>query len=148
MSDEDTSGRTSNADAESEERASSFYEAYEGHSKLLRTWLVAYGIGTPVIFLTNDSLWQTLAQSGYAAKVGTLFLTGVGLQVLLATVNKTVMWALYFGEVSPRFKQKWLYRLADGASESFWLDMLVDVITIVFFVLATICTFQVVVHAT
>ena len=36
------------------------YKAYEEHAKTLRTWLVAYGIGAPVVFLTNEQLSKRL----------------------------------------------------------------------------------------
>ncbi len=71
-----------------------YYKAYEEHSKVLRTWLVAYGIGAPVLFLTNETLAAKLAGSAVAGRVAALFLVGVAAQVLLAAFNKTVMWVI------------------------------------------------------
>lgn len=45
------------------------YAVYEEHSKTLRTWLVAYGIGAPVLFITNDKVWKAIASSGSAEEV-------------------------------------------------------------------------------
>jgi hypothetical protein len=78
-----------------------FYKAYEEHSKTLRTWLVAYGIGAPVLFLTNDSLAGKLASSPQAGLIGVVFLIGTLLQVLLAALNKGVMWACYYAAAVP-----------------------------------------------
>ena len=72
--------------------AAEFYKAYEEHSKVLRTWLVAYGVGAPVLFLTNDSLAAKLGASAESGEIGGLFLGGVAFQVFLAVLNKTVMW--------------------------------------------------------
>lgn len=71
---------------------SELYAAYDGYSRALRTWLVAYGIGAPVLLMTNDALWLAVAESGDAAWIGALFLVGVALQVVLTAVNKTAMW--------------------------------------------------------
>jgi len=37
------------------------FEAYGSAATSLRTWLVAYGIGAPVFFLSKDNLWRALA---------------------------------------------------------------------------------------
>src|SRR5713101_4478781 len=77
-------------------QAEGFYKAYEEHSRTLRAWLVAYGIGGPVLMLTNDHISLTLSGSGHARTIAILFLGGVVLQVLLTAVNKTAMWICYF----------------------------------------------------
>lgn len=41
-----------------------FYEAYAGFARNLRIWFVAYGIGGPVLFLTNSEVWQKVSESG------------------------------------------------------------------------------------
>jgi hypothetical protein len=74
---------------------SEYYTAYEHYSGVLRTWLVAYGIGAPVVVLTNESLWQTLRTNGDSSAIGVLFMSGVALQVLLAALNKAIMWGSY-----------------------------------------------------
>jgi hypothetical protein len=51
----------------SESEAEGFYKVYEEHAKALRTWLVAYGVGGPVLFLTNPIAQERLAKSGQPA---------------------------------------------------------------------------------
>ena len=38
-------------------------EAFTRYENMLRTWFVAYGIGGPVLFMTQDSLRKALAAS-------------------------------------------------------------------------------------
>jgi hypothetical protein len=64
-------------------RVDSLINAYDEFAKTLRTWLVAYGIGGPVLLLTNETVRQAIAKSGAARCIAGTFLLGVGLQVLL-----------------------------------------------------------------
>lgn len=78
--------------------------AYGEYSKTLRAWFVAYGVGAPVLLFTNDAFVRALRASGAAKYAATLFLSGVALQILLASLNKVTMWTLYFGETQESFK--------------------------------------------
>jgi hypothetical protein len=121
-----------------------YYRAYEEYSKVLRTWLVAYGIGAPVLLFTNDHLSDAVRKSSLAAYIAWFFLIGVGLQVLLAAVNKNVMWMLYWGEKWPELDAQPLYRAAAWLSFQYWIDVLTDVGTIVLFGAATLISFRIV----
>lgn len=81
------------------EEEKSYYTAYGYHSNLLRTWLVAYGIGGPVLFINSAELYKKLVGSGQASLIAKLFLVGVFLQVSLSAINKTIMWTLYYGAI-------------------------------------------------
>jgi hypothetical protein len=122
-----------------------FLSSYNEYSKILRTWLVAFGIGGPVIFLTHDTAWQALAASGQAAYVGQLFFSGVAAQVFMAFLNKTIMWTVYCGEVRPTFKSTRRYKIADRLSETFWLDVFFDFATMILFSFAIIRVFAIVI---
>ena len=43
-----------------------FYEAYKGFANNLRTWFLAYGIGAPVVLLSNEDSWSLISNSGSA----------------------------------------------------------------------------------
>jgi hypothetical protein len=120
-----------------------FLNSYTEYSKILRTWLVAFGIGGPVIFLTHDTAWQALAASGQAAYIGQLFFSGVAAQVFMAFLNKIIMWTIYCGEVLPNFKSTRRYKMADRLSETFWLDVFFDLATMFLFSIATIKVFSI-----
>ena len=120
-----------------------FHAAYDGYSRTLRTWLVAYGIGAPVLLMTNDSLWRAIAESGDMTWIGALFLIGVALQVLLATLNKTAMWVLYYGEIRSDFEEGWVCSFAAWLSRQFWIDILVDLLSMGLFAAATYQVFRI-----
>ena len=118
-------------------QAAEFYKAYEDYSRTLRTWLVAYGIGGPVLMLTNDRVARSLLESGHARFIAALFLAGVVLQVALAAVNKTAMWILYFADDDEELAGKWWCRAAQWLSRQLWIDLLLDLGSLTAFAIAT-----------
>ena len=128
-------------------QAEEYLEAYGEHARILRSWLVAYGIGAPVLLMTNDRLATAIQESRNARLIAGCFLTGVALQVVLAAINKASMWGLYYGEVSPGFQKVRWYRMAHWLSERFWTDLLVDIVTLGLFLFATLKAFVAVIRA-
>jgi hypothetical protein len=126
--------------------ASEYFEVFSSLSKTLRTWFVAYGIGAPVLFLEHDAVRQTLSRSNQAGSILRLFLAGVVLQVMITAVNKTIMWIRYDDEVrddTAHSARRWV-RFANWLSEQYWLDLLVDVVTLGCFARATYCIYSIV----
>jgi hypothetical protein len=132
-----------NAKKGSQSEGVEHFEVYSQHSSVLRTWLVAYGIGAPALFLSQDKIWVALAKSGALPRIGFLFLFGVFLQVLLAAINKSVMWACYYGDVAPKYKSTRRYRGACWLSERYSIDIACDLGAMVSFGLATFFCFKV-----
>jgi len=116
-----------------------YYKVYEGYSTTLRTWFVAYGVGAPVLMLNNEKVRDAVTKSGEARTLALFFLAGVALQVLLAALNKATAWILYSaaGASKKHSAKRWYQRWADVISEQFWIDLTVDVLTGVAFVMAT-----------
>jgi len=114
-----------------------YFDAYQEYSKVLRTWFVVYGIGGPVLLFTNDTFAKTVKASGEGKNLAALFLAGVGLQVILAALNKFSMWGIYFGEFKNEFKATRRHKLCHWFSEQFWVDFVVDVLTLALFAVAT-----------
>lgn len=114
-----------------------YYKAYEEYSKTLRTWFVAYGIGAPAIFLTNETAAHALRSVSDVRCIVVPFLVGVMLQVALASVNKVAMWVLYFGGKSSQFKKTQRYKLFNRLSAQFWIDISIDIVTMLSFSYAT-----------
>ncbi len=110
---------------------------YFDYARTLRAWLVAYGIGAPVIFMTNDKVTEKIGKSESASTIVTLFLLGVALQVVLALINKWGAWHLYAGENKPAFKKTWRYRIWGRITDMSWLDFWVDIVALSVFVVAT-----------
>lgn len=114
-----------------------YFKAYAEYSKVLRTWFVAYGIGAPVLLLTNEGLAKVLKASGESKVLAGFFLVGVALQVLLAALNKCSMWGIYFGEFKDAFRRTRRYKIAHWFSEQFWIDLAIDILTFLAFAVAT-----------
>jgi hypothetical protein len=115
-----------------------FYSAYTEYSKILRTWLVAYGIGGPVLFLTQSEISNKIIESGQARTIVYLFLLGVFFQIIISLINKCVNWYLYCHADPKTRKREWGYKIADWVSERFCIDILCDIGSIVAFGVATL----------
>ena len=144
----DQPGDSVNADVDDEvDSSAELFKAYEGYSQTLRTWLVAYGVGGPVLLLTNEKLWTLVGNSGCSRALASAFLLGVSLQVALAALNKAVMWGSYYGEIEPDFRTAKGYKVAIWLAKQFWIDFLVDLISMGLFGWATYRVFTIVTGA-
>src|SRR5437667_8179111 len=86
------------------------FQDYNEFAKALRTWFVAYGIGGPVLLLTNETLRSRIAASGSARYIAAAFLLGVAAQILLAILNKTTLWFCYRAAREPKLKKRLVYQ--------------------------------------
>lgn len=75
-----------------------YFGTYAEHTRVLRTWLVAYGVGGPVLILTNDKILLKVSGAPDASSIALLFGVGVAAQVLIAFINKVALWGVYYGE--------------------------------------------------
>jgi hypothetical protein len=124
-----------------------FYKSYAEFSKTVRTWFVAYGIGGPVVLLSNNAAWGWLVKSGHVPTMGLLFLIGGALQVAGALLNKHAMWYLYVGEYMPATKSKRAYKFFDKYSDQDWIDVVIDLVSLVLFGAATYLAFSIITKA-
>ena len=124
-------------DVKATDDSTEYYKVYEEYSKTLRTWFVAYGIGAPVLFISNDTAAKAFKNVGDIKIAVFLFLLGVAIQVALALINKVAMWTLYFGEKSPEFKKTFRYKSFNWLSSQFRIDVVADIATMVLFAYAT-----------
>jgi hypothetical protein len=114
-----------------------FYKVYEEYAKHLRTWFVAYGVGGPVLILTQEKVSQVVVASGSGKGIALFFLAGVGLQVLLSLVNKWVNWGVYAYSETEQLIDGKRFAVCSWISEQSCLDVLFDLGTIVCFGVAT-----------
>jgi hypothetical protein len=117
--------------------ADEYFGCYAEFAKTLRTWFIAYGIGAPILFLSNDTAWEIIRSSGQIRLIGFWFLSGVLIQVLEALLYKNAMWYLYRGEENPQIKNKMRYKVFYNISEYYWLEVLFNILTLICFVTAT-----------
>ena len=113
--------------------ADDFFKNYAEYAKTLRAWLVAFGIGGPVLFLTNKEVAASLTRAGHARLLVSLFLIGVALQVIGALINKWAAWYLYRGAHSDDFTNQVGYRVWSWINDQTWFDIVVDIASFVLF---------------
>jgi hypothetical protein len=113
-----------------------YYQEYNEYATTLRTWLVAYGIGGPVLYLTQQNLPPEIQTSPHAARIALLFLAGVVIQVGSALLYKAAAWRLHYTQelITPRQqKPPW----AEWVEKHYWIDIATDGLTIILFAWAT-----------
>lgn len=114
-----------------------YLNAYSDYARTLRLWLVAYGVGTPAFFVSEEWVWVALNQKGYGANLLAFFALGVISQIALAFVNKYSMWFIYRGEQTPHYRDSLGYRIACTLSDTEYTDIACDVFSIVCFCVGT-----------
>lgn len=112
---------------------SGFYEPYIQYARTLRAWFVAYGIGVPVLLVSQKFIAQAIIKAGSGELITWLFLTGVAVQVLAAFLYKYAMNYLYFDEFGGELKGTRRLKFAIWLSNAIWLEMLFDVVSIALF---------------
>lgn len=103
-----------------------FYKVYDEYAKNLRAWFVAYGVGGPVLILTQEKVSQVVIESGSGRVVALFFLAGVVLQVLLSLVNKWANWGVYAYSETEDLSEGKRFRFCSWASNQVWFDVLLD----------------------
>lgn len=124
-------------------KESGYYAPYQEFARNLRFWFLTYGIGAPVVLLSNENATQALRLAGVLYRVSVLFLVGVCLQVGMAILYKTAMWYLYMGELDATVQGRRIYKLLDWLSESYWLEFFFDIATLAMFAIATYTAMEV-----
>jgi hypothetical protein len=109
---------------------SGFYESYIQYARTLRAWFVAYGIGVPVLLVSQEFIARAIIKAGTGELITWLFLIGVAVQVLAAFLYKYAMNYLYFDEVGGELEGTRRLKFAVWLSNAIWLEMLFDVISI------------------
>ena len=116
-------------DAEKDDGSGSFETDLE-YNRVLRTWVVAFGVGGPALFLVNDSIVERLVAEGQLRLVVLLFLIGAGAQVFGALLNKIANWYVYSSFLEEGESDRWVHGAAEWVVGQFWIDALLDVLTI------------------
>jgi len=113
--------------------ASDGFGAYLEYNKVLRTWFVGFGIGGPALLLVNNNIAKSLVEAGQLREVVLLFLIGTTAQVFGALLNKIANWYVYIGTVDASLRGSRRQRFAEWLISQFWIDIAVDVLTILCF---------------
>lgn len=108
----------------------SYFDSYAEYNRILRSWFVAFGVGGLALFLLESPVRAALLASGQTRVVVILFLVGVIAQIVVAFLNKYANWYCYFGEDNPAFLQSSLYRFWSRIASLFWIDIILDILTV------------------
>jgi hypothetical protein len=104
--------------------------SYSFYNSTLRAWFIAFGVGFPALVLSQQHLFNKVAESRWPSL---LLLFGVGLQIVGAILNKYVNWACYWraqsGDPDDKFKLKhpvlsWLTDISPRMGIDFTIDLL------------------------
>jgi hypothetical protein len=115
-----------------------FFAAYAEFSKTLRAWLIAYGVGAPILFFQSPDAWAALGKSGEVRPFVYAFLVGIAIQVLSALLYKSAMWYLYMEELQDIPATHWKARISAYVSSAYWLEIGMDLATVCCFGTATV----------
>jgi len=115
-----------------------FFKCYADYAKALRTWFIAYGIGMPILFMSNSFALRKISLSPHANSIIWGFLMGVIIQVTEALLYKNTMRYLFKGEMIPKIKDKLRYKISHMILDFYWLEAVIDVATAFFFITATL----------
>lgn len=118
-------------------QAKEYHDSYTEFSKTLRAWMVAYGAGGPILVVSQSHLWSKLEDAPNAKILAILFFLGVLLQVLSALIYKWAMWERYL-VVGNEKVDSWTNCVASYLSKQYWIDVVVDIGSFIFFGFATI----------
>ena len=113
------------------------YASHLEYNKILRTWFVTFGIGCPALFLVNKELATQLVKLGELHFVAVLFLIGAATQILGSLVNKFSNWYIYCESIDTDQAGHWKYKVSAWLIDQIWIDIFLDLITIVCYGLAT-----------
>lgn len=104
----------------------------------IRAWLIIYGVSVPALFIT-----QATELSNVSTKIKLLVLipsfTGALIQLALVISVKYSNLYMFKGlhELEPLSKTTLRYRWADWWAQAVWIDIVVDVLTVIAYMGAT-----------
>ncbi|MGH9455273.1 MAG: hypothetical protein ACRD2O_15035 [Terriglobia bacterium] len=116
---------------------SGFYEPYIRYSGTLRSWFVAYGIGVPVLLVSQNLITKAIIKSGTGNLIASLFLVGVAIQVIATFLYKYSQEYLYHEETGAELEGTTRLAIAKWLSNAVWFEMLLDILSITLFVCGT-----------
>jgi hypothetical protein len=133
-------------DEERKLRIKEFGEGFGKYEQALRTWFIAYGIGGPVLFLTQPCLREKLLANPDRFCIGILFLTGIFFQIIITFLYKMITWYPYYREFENDSRKCWWYTFSDFVNKHYSIDVVIDLLTIGVFSWATILAFRIIMN--
>jgi len=104
-------------------RESDYADAYKTFSRTLRAWLVAYGIGAPVLLVSQESVAVKLAGFDETRTIVWIFLVGVGIQILSTFLYKITLGYLFLNQRDELPSQTLMFRISRWIFRQLWHTM-------------------------
>ncbi|MBK8947175.1 MAG: hypothetical protein IPM32_18195 [Ignavibacteriae bacterium] len=114
-----------------------YQESYQKFSSSLRTWLIGFGIGAPVLFSSQAAFSNLVLNKTDFNPILILYLVGVSVQIFATLLYKISMWYIMKGALQPQFKNKRRYKFSDWLSDQLFIEIAFDLISIILFLIAT-----------
>jgi hypothetical protein len=114
---------------------------YSEYNKTLRSWLVAFGIGVPAVFVTSKDAKEFLLKSPDLKLIITIFLLGVACQIGSSFLNKFVSWSAYHRDDCRLVLNREchpIFKCIASLENDIWIDFLFDIATFAFFAWAVV----------
>jgi hypothetical protein len=124
-----------NSDKKSDE--SGFYGSYIHYARILRAWLVAYGVGVPVLLVSQEFIASAIIRKGTGGLITWLFLAGVAVQIIEIFIYKYSQEYLYHDELGAELKNTRRLALAEWFSNTIWFEIVLDLVSMALFVCGT-----------
>jgi len=109
---------------------------YKEYNKILRAWLVAFGIAVPAVFVTSKDAKDFLISIPNYKYILIVFLLGVVSQIAISFLNKFVSWSAYHRDdcvLNLNRECKPIFKLIAKLENYIWIDLVFDVLTFVAF---------------
>ena len=120
-----------------------FLESFRASSASMSKWIVAYGVGMPVIILSQESFSHYLIAQKYFLVVLSLFLTGSCLKVISELVYKYISWPLHLGEGDETYRKRTSYKICKNLYNSLLFEAIFDIPAVILLFTGTIWTFSI-----
>ncbi len=130
-------GAATKVEADTENAPSEYFEPYRHYSQVLRAWLVGFGVGVPILLISQSEIVTPVISSEKSLIIFGLFLLGVSAQVLVALLYKYSMAILYVNEYSSYETSSKSIKFANYLGTRFWPDVLGDIVAILSYIVAT-----------
>lgn len=116
---------------------SEYFESYRHYAQVLRAWLVGYGVGVPVLLISQSDIVKPIIASGFTVWIFGLFLLGVAAQVVIALLYKYSMAILYENEYSESEIDGKRLSFAYYMGTRYWPDIVGDATAVISYITAT-----------
>lgn len=119
-----------------------FFTPYLEHTRTLRTWFVAYGVGGPLLFATQKNLIEKLIDYGCIKVVVILMLVATLIQTVSTWLYKATTYQFYLSEIDQFYYSTWIHKCSIKISKHYyWVIPLADFLTILLLLIATVMVF-------